>query len=79
MASVADLYLTSLQCAMLERAQPIAAQNVKIVVSRLAETVNLLGCARIVWEAERVSEGAHSKRSLARRTRSDSRIRRKLQ
>jgi glucokinase len=49
MASVADLYLNALQKAMLERAQPIASQKVKIVVSKLAETVNLLGCARMVW------------------------------
>jgi glucokinase len=51
MASVADLYLISLQNAMLERAQPIAAQEVKITVSKLAETVNLLGCARMAWES----------------------------
>jgi glucokinase len=50
MASVADLYLISLQNSMLERAQPIAAQKVKITVSKLAETVNLLGCARMAWE-----------------------------
>ena len=50
MASVADLYLTSLQDAMIARAQPIAAQKVKIAVSKLAETVNLLGCARMVWD-----------------------------
>ena len=50
MASVADLYLPSLQKAMFERAQPLAAKRVKIVVSKLAETVNLLGCARLVWE-----------------------------
>lgn len=49
MATIADLYLDSLRSAMLERAQPIAAQKVKIVVSKLAETVNLLGCARMVW------------------------------
>ena len=50
MASVADLYLTSLQEAMFERAQPLAAHKVKIVVSKLAETANLLGGARLVWE-----------------------------
>ena len=50
MASVADLYLTSLRTAMFERAQPLAARKVNIVVSKLAETVNLLGCARLVWE-----------------------------
>ena len=50
MANVADLYLTSLQKAMFERAQPLAANKVKVVVSKLAETVNLLGGARLVWE-----------------------------
>ena len=50
MAAVADLYLGPLQKAMLERAQPLAAQKVRIVVSRMADTVNLLGCARLAWE-----------------------------
>jgi glucokinase len=50
MASVADLYLAALQKAMFERAQPLAAKQVKIVVSKLAKTVNLLGCARLVWQ-----------------------------
>ena len=63
MASVADLYITSLQKAMFERAQPLAADKVKIVVSKLAETVNLLGCARLVWE----SVHSASKPAVARR------------
>lgn len=50
MASVADLYLSALRNAMIERAQPLAAKKVKIVVSKLTETVNLLGCARLVWD-----------------------------
>ena len=50
LASVADLYLVALQKAMFERAQPLAAKKVEIVVSKLAETVNLLGCARLMWE-----------------------------
>jgi len=52
MASVADLYLPSLRTAMFERAQPLAAKQVKIVVSKLAEIVNLFGCARLVWEPD---------------------------
>jgi len=52
MASVADLFLTSLKKAMFERAQPLAAKKVKIVVTKLGETVNLLGCARLVWEPD---------------------------
>lgn len=51
MAAVADLYRGPLQQAMLERAQPLSAQRVKVVVSRMADTVNLLGCARLAWES----------------------------
>ena len=51
MAAVADLYLEPLEQAMLERAQPLAARQVKIVVSTLADTVNLLGCARMIWDS----------------------------
>jgi glucokinase len=51
MAAVADLYLESLRKAMFERAQPIAAKKVKIAVSKLADKVNLLGCARLGWES----------------------------
>jgi glucokinase len=65
MASIADLYLASLQKAMFERAQPLAANKVKIVVSKLAETVNLLGCARLVWETGvNLSEPAAMRRSF---------------
>jgi len=49
MAAVADLYLGSLRRAMLERAQPLAARRVKIVVSKLGPKANLLGCARLAW------------------------------
>jgi len=51
MTAAADLYLESLKKAMLERAQPLAAERVKIVVSGIADTVNLLGCARLAWES----------------------------
>ncbi|SPF47221.1 putative Glucokinase [Candidatus Sulfotelmatobacter kueseliae] len=50
MAEAADLYLTSLTRAMAERAQPLAATQVKIRVSTLGNKVNLLGCARLAWE-----------------------------
>ena len=50
MAAVADLYLGSLQKAMLERAQPLAVQQVRVVVSKIADTAALLGCARLAWE-----------------------------
>jgi glucokinase len=50
MAAVADLYLASLREAMMERAQPLAAQKVRVVVSKMADCANLLGCARLAWE-----------------------------
>ena len=49
--SVADLYLDSLRSAMFERAQPLAAKQVKIVASKLGDNVNLVGCARMAWES----------------------------
>lgn len=49
LAAVSDLYLDSLRSAMLERAQPLSAAQVKVVVSRLGDKANLLGCARLAW------------------------------
>jgi len=49
MASAADLYLESVKAAMLERAQPLAAKQVRIVVSKLCDKVILLGCARLAF------------------------------
>lgn len=49
-AAVADLYLEPLRKAMLEHAQPLAARKVRVVVSKMADTVNLLGCARLAFE-----------------------------
>jgi len=51
MAAVADLWMKPLREAILERAQPLAATKVKIAVSKLADTANLLGCARLAWES----------------------------
>jgi glucokinase len=69
MAAVADLYLAPLEKAMFERAQPLAAAKVKVVVSKLPDTVNLLGCARLAWESSlnaqkkaRSSPSSHKKR-----------------
>jgi len=53
MSAAADLYLAPLQKAMFKRAQPLAAAKVNIVVSKLADTVNLLGCACLAWELEK--------------------------
>jgi glucokinase len=78
MAAVADLYLVPLRKAMLERAQPLAAKKVSVVVSGLADTVNLLGCARLVWDdalsvqrsaLKMGSSGSSGKTSRARKER----------
>ena len=50
LAAVADLYLDSLRSTMLEHAQPLSAAQVKVVVSRLGDKANLLGCARLALE-----------------------------
>ncbi len=51
MAAAADLFLEPLKRVMFERAQPLAAKQVKIAISKLGDTVNLLGCARLAWDA----------------------------
>ena len=50
MAAAADLFLQPLKKAMMEYAQPLAARQVKIAVSRLGDSANLMGCARLAWE-----------------------------
>lgn len=50
LAAVSDLYIDSLRAAVLERAQPLSAAQVKVVVSRLGDRANLLGCARLAWD-----------------------------
>ncbi len=51
MAGAADLYLDSLREAMRERAQPLAARQVKLALSKLGDRANLLGCARVAWQS----------------------------
>lgn len=53
-AGAADLYLKSLRDAMLERAQPLAAMKVKLVVSKLGDRANLLGCASLAWQSSKM-------------------------
>jgi glucokinase len=50
LAKASDLYRDALEKAMKERAQPIAAKKVRVVVSRLSGDANLLGAARVAWE-----------------------------
>lgn len=52
LAKASDLFLDALRKAMKERAQPIAAQKVKLVASGLGEDANLLGVARLAWETQ---------------------------
>jgi glucokinase len=51
LASAADLYFEVLKQTALERCQPLAAQRVKIRVSRLGNDANLLGAAYLALEA----------------------------
>jgi len=82
MAAVAGLYLAPLRKAMLERAQPLAAKKVGVVVSELADTANLLGCARLAWDGassiqgsalKMGSSGSSGKKSSRSRTRKERR------
>jgi glucokinase len=47
MAGAADLYLDELKRTVARYAQPLAAQRVKIVVSKLGADANLLGVASL--------------------------------
>ena len=51
MAGAADLYFDSLRDAMLKGAQPLAAREVRLAVSKLGNGANLLGCARLAWQS----------------------------
>ncbi len=60
LAKASDLFLDALRKAMQERAQPIAAKQVRVVASRLGNQANLLGAA---WAARRkVERPRYSKR-----------------
>jgi glucokinase len=60
MSAAADLYIETLKHAMHATSQPLAVKQVKLAVSRLGEVVNLIGAARLAWEAA----GAPPLRSL---------------
>ena len=49
-AGASDLYLEALQKGMKEKAQPLAAKQVRVVVSTLGGDANLLGAGRLAWE-----------------------------
>jgi len=50
-SAAADLFLPELRSAVRERAQPLAARQVKIAISRLGGDANLLGAARVALSA----------------------------
>jgi glucokinase len=79
MAAVADLYLGPLQKAMLERAQPLAARKVRVVVSKMADTINLLGCARLVWQPALIDQEPANRRRSPSSRRKHSRIQKETQ
>jgi glucokinase len=49
LAAASDLFLDALRKAVKERAQPLAARQVKIVTSQLGGEANLLGAAKLAW------------------------------
>jgi glucokinase len=53
LARASDLFLDALQKGMRERAQPISAKKVRVALSRLGGDANLLGVARLAWDALR--------------------------
>lgn len=52
LASASALWLPTLKRRALERAQPLAARQVRIAISRLGADANLLGVARLAWFPE---------------------------
>jgi glucokinase len=55
LAQAGDLFLAALRKGVKERAQPIAAQHVRVVRTRLGGDANLLGVARLAWDLTRES------------------------
>jgi glucokinase len=51
LASASDLFLDSLKKSMTERAQPLIAKQVRVMVSRLGGNANLLGVAQLAWRS----------------------------
>ena len=50
-ASAADLFLDSVRSIVSLRAQPLAARQTKVVVTKLGHSANLLGCASLAFRA----------------------------
>jgi glucokinase len=59
LAAASDLFLDALRKSTIEHAQPIAAKQVRVVVSRLGPNANLLGAAHLAWTATRRRSTRH--------------------
>jgi glucokinase len=55
LAASADLFLQELERVVFECAQPLAARQVRLKITRLGDRANLLGCARLAWSSGRPS------------------------
>jgi predicted NBD/HSP70 family sugar kinase len=53
MAGAADLYLDDLRRVAMESAQPLAAKQVSIMISKLGNDANLLGAAKVAIDGAR--------------------------
>jgi len=59
LAAASDLFLDALRKSTIEHAQPIAAKQVRVVVSRLGPNANLFGAAHLAWTAARQRSTRH--------------------
>ncbi len=59
LAGAADLYWKTLEQTARQRSQPLAATQVRMRVSRLGSKANILGVARLAWEAAARPRGTH--------------------
>lgn len=72
MAATSDLYLDALRKTVVERAQPLSAKKVRVVVSEMADTVNLIGCAHLALNSAVRAGNTASKTAHAAKVREKS-------
>ncbi|HYG99358.1 MAG TPA: ROK family protein [Terriglobales bacterium] len=63
LSGAADCFWSELKQTALERCQPISAKKVKVVLSKLGNDANLLGAAKMAWEAAQQTKPAARARS----------------
>lgn len=61
LANASDLFMDSLNAAVHEHAQPIAAKQVRVTTTKLDADANLLGCAYLAWKAAKETRLARMK------------------